>query len=299
MPTKIQWCGEVWNVVTGCTKVSAGCASCYAERDFHRPYPGRDFNDVRFHRDRLNLPLRWRKPRKVFTPSIGDLFHLKLPDEVIEEVWQVMVDADRHTFQVLTKRPGRMQEFVNRRYGLWGEPENIWLGVSVEDQENDWRIPILLQTPAAVRFVSCEPLLGPIQFGDGSFDWLAGWYTDYETGRDGEPEPVQAHMPNIDWVIVGGESGPNARPMHPDWVRSIRDQCRVTDVAFFFKQWGEWIPWIPMGGNPRNLPVEHVMQNGSEYYPGNYSSSLQSMIRVGKKAASRMLDGRTWDEFPE
>lgn len=303
MPTKIQWTDEVWNVVTGCTKVSAGCANCYAERDFHRPYPGRDFEDVQTHPERLELPLRWRKPRKVFTCSMGDLFHEKVPDYFIDAVFAVMGIRNVHTsrlntFQVLTKRHHRMQDYmetvdpvrlaelaVNMAEEKWGPVltdfssrwkeqngpvirgdfkkwplPNIWMGVSVEDQENDWRISVLLDTPAAKRFISFEPLLGP----------------------------VEVDLLGIDWVIVGGESGPNARPMNPDWVRSIRDQCQEASIPFFFKQWGEYAPCDYFPGLKKPGPV--ISLDGQ---PDGM------MTRVGKKAAGRMLDGRTWDEFPE
>lgn len=267
--TKIEWTDKTWNPVTGCTKVSQGCRFCYAERIAGRmwatQYPAnadgspRRFTDVRCHPDRLNQPNTWRDPAMVFVNSMSDLFHEDVPDEFIGRVWSKMLETPRHTFQVLTKRPERMRDIVTRlvdecrRKGL-REAENIWLGVSCEDQAAaDKRIPLLLQTPAHVRFVSAEPLLGPIDLNKRELI-CADWRKGVTIGT------------YLDWVIVGGESGPGARPMRADWARGIRDQCQAAGVAFFFKQWGE-----------HNV-------NG---------------VKVSKQTAGRLLDGRTWDEFPQ
>jgi protein gp37 len=218
--TGIAWTDTTWNPVTGCTKVSEGCRNCYASAIAGRFWGAREFTDVRTHADRLDAPLRWRKPRRVFVNSMSDLFHDAVPDEFIGRVFAVMGRAPQHTFQILTKRPERMQRFCdwNRRTG--NPPlRNVWLGVSCEDQETaDERVPLLLQVPAAVRFLSCEPLLGPIDLRL-------------------RMEPQVHHAPNqVDWVIVGGESGRGFRPMDLDWARSLREQCAAASVPFFFKQ---------------------------------------------------------------
>ena len=239
----IEWTDETWNPVTGCTKVSAGCKNCYAERLFPRPYPGRAFTDVQIHTERLKKPFHWRKPRRVFVNSMSDLFHEAVPDEFLDQVFAVMAITLTHTYQVLTKRPERMCAYCaddatlgrvlalmakwtagvpevestvkHRADGLSGfQLPNVWLGVSVEDQEAaDARIPLLLETPAAVRFLSCEPLLGRIDLRLDQYK-------------------------RLDWVIVGGESGPRARSMDLDWAHSLVEQCDNANVACFVKQLG-------------------------------------------------------------
>lgn len=269
----IEWTDATWNPVTGCAKVSSGCRNCYAERLFPRSYPGRAFTDVRLHENRITQPLRWRKPRRVFVNSMSDLFHEHVTDEFIAAVFAVMAARPRHTFQVLTKRPERMlnwtqwmgstktdgamtpQRKMSVAFGEsliagsmlptnplaaieaahWPLP-NVWLGVSCEHQQTaDARIPVLLRTPAAVRFVSAEPLLGPVdlrhlQSGDPPTE------IDALAETHGAPRPRGGTCDRLDWLIVGGESGPKARPMDPAWARSIRDQCRATGVPFFMKQ---------------------------------------------------------------
>jgi protein gp37 len=231
--SNIEWTDVTWSPVTGCTKVSAGCKHCYAERLFPRVYPGREFGDVRVHEDRIRAPLRWRKPRMVFVNSMSDLFHEDVSFHVIDDVFDVMARADRHTFQVLTKRPQRMIEWAdstNARHddilGGWDGRRpipNVWLGVSVEDQRTaDERIPLLLQVPAAVRFLSVEPMLGPVTLNP----WLLS-----EHGRR-----LIGAKPGTAWVIVGAESGPGARPCELGWIRSIVEQCRAAHVACFVKQ---------------------------------------------------------------
>ena len=234
--TAIEWTDATWNPVTGCTKISAGCDNCYAERfsERFRGVPGHPFEagfDLRLRPERLDQPLRWRKPRMIFVNSMSDLFHKRIPREFIESVCDTMERADWHIFQVLTKRSSLMRDFLASRYGGGGGPGHIWFGVSVEDGSRLSRVRHLEDAPAGARFLSIEPLIGRI----GALD-----------------------LGCIDWVIVGGESGPRARPMQPDWVREIRDQCGEQGVAFFFKQWG--------GPRP--------------------------------KAGGRELDGREWNEFP-
>lgn len=286
--TKIEWTDEVWNPVTGCTKVSQGCKHCYAERIAERFWGERKFTDVQCHEDRLNIPLHWRKPRRVFVNSMSDLFHPDVDFEFIKLVYRVMFLSMQHTFQILTKRPERMFEFTNWmiKDGIHMPISNVWLGVSCEDQAAaDERIPWLLKTPAAVRFVSYEPALGPVDFTALNFgtSWessaLDGWYVT----PDGRDEPDQHSDGNkLDWVIAGGESGPGARPAHPDWFRSVRDQCVEAGIPFFFKQWGEWIG---------------VFEREWERRPDIAKNGL--FERVGKKRAGRLLDGREWNEYPE
>lgn len=307
--SKIEWCDTTWNVVTGCTKVSEGCRNCYAETMASRFWGDRKFTDVRIHPERLKQPLDWKKPARVFVNSMSDLFHKDIPFEFIDEVFHIMRVADRHTFLILTKRPDIMLKFIDWqkkntvRFDWRSAHKNIWLGVSVENQKTaDERIPLLLQTPAAVRFVSCEPLLGEID--------LKGWI--YKNGMwvDGQKR--------IDWVIVGGESGKNARPMHPDWARSIRDQCVDAGVPFFFKQWGEWHPEFIEPGVCRVCgcsEFDPCEVKGGCYWVSNrlcstcknvpfvvFSDSKkdsgQVCFRVKKNIAGRLLDGREWNEFP-
>ena len=319
MASKIEWTDETWNPVTGCSKVSEGCRNCYAEGMAarfagqwgyeHKPWTAAHAeHNVRTHSDRLDIPLRWKKPRRVFVNSMSDLFHEEVPFEFIEEVFETMHNAHQHTFQVLTKRPARMLEFFEwyiirgldpAGERMWEPSPNIWIGVSVENQQAaDERIPLLLQTPAAVRFLSCEPLLGMVD--------------------------LSQHLPNnprlfserngykgtIDWVIAGGESGPNARPMHPDWVQSLRDQCEAARVPFFFKQWGEW--GDNTDGKYMKYEVEDYIFTASGEMlgagHGKYGGGVQGdwrerggawMSKVGKKLAGRELDGRTHDDFPD
>lgn len=251
--TKIEWTNATWNPTLGCSRVSPGCDNCYAVRvaarqmqEAHKGLTaGGDWTgEVRCMPERLEQPLRWRDSRMVFVDSMSDLFHPAVPQEFIERVFSVMDEAQRHTFQILTKRPQRMAGLLrsdNNTWPVWPLP-NVWLGVSVEDQRYaDLRISHLLATPAAVRFLSIEPLLSPVD--------ITPWI---ETGHD---------RGGIDWVIVGGESGPGARPMRPDWVRALRDQCDTAGVPFFFKQAGavlgrEWGCSDRSGGKIDEFPRE-------------------------------------------
>jgi len=230
--TSIEWTHATWNPVTGCTKISAGCKHCYAERfakRLQRMGSTRYQNGFRLtlHEDLIDAPKRWKKPLLIFVNSMSDLFHERVPDEFIERVFRTMNECEHHVFQVLTKRSGRLREFAPRVE--W--TPNIWMGVSVENEKVLFRVADLQAVPAQVRFLSCEPLLGSLP---------------------------NLPLEGIHWVIVGGESGPKARPMQVEWVREIRDQCARAGVAFFFKQWGG----------------------------------------VWKKRNGRMLDGRTYDEMP-
>ena len=230
--SSIEWTESTWNPVTGCTKVSPGCKHCYAERMALRLRAMGQPNYVNgfkltIHEHMLDLPLRWRKPRMIFVNSMSDLFHEDIPLEFIQEVFDVMHRASWHIFQVLTKRSGRLLE-LNQEID-W--PPNVWMGVSVENQDYVLRIEHLRRTGAYLKFLSLEPLLGPLPNLD---------------------------LHGIDWVIVGGESGPGARPIKEEWVIDIRDQCLAANIPFFFKQWG----------GPR------------------------------KKRVGRVLQGRIWDEMP-
>lgn len=300
----IQWTDATWNPSTGCTRVSAGCDNCYAFQlhdqrheawksgrwpeapaQYHRP-----FSEVQLIPERLTLPLRWTKPRRIFVDSMSDLFHADVPDHFVAAVFAVMAGAPQHTFQILTKRPRRMERLLNDRQFQTGVEElyrtapeleyagawprwplpNVWLGTSVENQEAAYRIDWLVKTPAAVRFLSCEPLLGPLDIGNWTgypatpsereimaeffeaFGPLPDTSMNAQIGRD--QDAVRQNL----WVIVGGESGPGHRAVDPEWVRGLRDHCVGLDIPFFFKQWG-----------------------------GRTA-----------KAGGRELDGRTWDEMP-
>ena len=277
--THIEWTDATWNPITGCSVVSAGCKHCYAMRlagtrlRHHHSRTGltRETSagpvwtgEVRFNAEWLYQPLRWRKPRRIFVCAHGDLFHESVPNEWIDQVFAVMARAPQHVFQVLTKRPRRMLKYIRGMNpdGLrirpasqarhpWPLP-NVWLGVSVENQAAaDERIPLLLQTPAAVRFLSAEPMLGSINLNAIR---SVGAVIDSTRG-------VWPVWHPLDWVIAGGESGPGARALHPEWVRALREQCVAVGLPFFFKQWG--------GRHPAE-----------------------------KRAFGRMLDGREWNEFP-
>jgi protein gp37 len=214
--TRIEWTDATWNPVTGCTKISRGCDNCYAERfaERFRGVAGHPFEpgfDLTIRPERLTQPLIWAKPRLIFVNSMSDLFHKEVPRNYIGKIFDIMEQADWHIYQVLTKRSTLLMKFLNERYRARRPPVHIWFGVSVEDAAAMSRIVHLRNANAAVRFLSVEPLVAPI----GKLD-----------------------LEGIDWVIVGGESGPRARPMDPRWVIDIRDQCISASVAFFFKQWG-------------------------------------------------------------
>lgn len=233
--------GKVWNPVTGCSKISEGCKHCYAEAIAKRFWKGRKFTDVQCHEDRLDQPLHWKKPQRIFVNSMSDLFHPDVPKSFIDRILEVMEACPQHTFMVLTKRPELMEDKLYRwdsdaspvRWLGGGDVlPNLWLGVSAENQEQaDKRIPILLETPAAIRWVSVEPMLGPVylrpypDFSDGGYGraWL---------GKAGNA----ADSPCIDWVVCGGESGPGYRPMEYPWAVSLQKQCEVAGIPFYGKQ---------------------------------------------------------------
>ncbi len=312
--TKIEWTDATWNPIVGCSVVSPGCTNCYAMRmagtrlKTTKPYSGLTQDtkagpvwngQVRFLEERLTRPLKWRKPRRVFVNSMGDLFHEDVPDDWIDRVFAVMALTPQHTYQVLTKRPRRMLEYISDSAvadRIWDAavrldcevhlPEshqgyqvllngagfelplsNVWLGTSVEDQARaDERVPDLLDTPAAVRFLSCEPLLGPVNLSRLGL-WLcqhwkskdalpkAPWCPDDPSKWWWKPQALRGpgqHM--LNWIICGGESGPKARDMDPAWARDIRDQCQAAGVAFFMKQMSRKAP-IPADLMVREFPA--------------------------------------------
>ncbi len=244
LQSEIEWTDATWNPVTGCTEVSPGCDHCYARTfaERWRGTPGHPYEqgfDLKLWPARLKYPLQWKKPRRIFANSMSDLFHKDVPDAFILQVFAVMAQAHWHTFQVLTKRPSRLARLVpliTQQLSEYTEspiwPDHIWLGVSVETIQYQWRVDQLRKVPAAVRFISAEPLLGS----------LSG-----------------LNLQDIDWLIAGGESGPGHRPCEAVWVTELRDVCQLGGVAFFFKQWGGRTP----------------------------------------KKGGRLLDNRTWDEYPE
>lgn len=247
----IEWTNQTWNVSTGCNKISQGCKFCYAEVLTKRlaamgqqKYKN-GFGQLTQHEDTLKEPYKWKKPTMVFVNSMSDLFHEKMPFDFIQKVFEVMNDCSQHTFQVLTKRADILAKYAP----FFNWTDNIWLGVSVENQEQvDKRIPYLLETPAKTKFLSCEPLLENIDFTLTELDrWAAYNYTNLLTGiltkpsglKIKSPRFLHNYNPKIDWVIVGGESGRGQiRPMKEEWVISIKEQCQTANVPFFFKQWG-------------------------------------------------------------
>lgn len=314
--------GATWNIITGCSVISAGCKHCYAMRlagTRMRQHPSRVgltqqttagpvWNGLlRFNEEWLNQPRSWRRPRMIFVCGHGDLFHEAVPDEWIDRVFTVMAISPQHIFIVLTKRAQRMRDYMIAAHtsfaaralswpgpSVWPLP-NVWLGVSVETQDAaDERIPLLLQTPAAVRWVSAEPLLGPVRLwklGALDFDEHSAGCEIYALSGTRAIPDCDWKSTKIDWVVCGGESGARARPMHPDWARSLRDQCAADRVPFFFKQWGEWLH----ESQSRSCSQFSVTDDRQVHeWPEGTAS-----YRVGKKSAGRLLDGVLHDAYPE
>lgn len=366
--------GATWNPVTGCWELSPGCDNCYAKRfaERFRGVPGHPFEhgfDLQVRPDRLTEPFHWRRPRLVFVNSMSDLFHKDIPDEYIANVFAVMAATPQHIYQLLTKRHGRMRSllsspefaaevfragrmggsgwssdrtFVADTAEQWAENNwplrNLWLGVSVENQRwADIRIPALLDTPAAVHWLSCEPLLGPVSISRW-LDQHGPWH--YMQGgvlcACGAPVDRNERCTGdqIDWVVVGGESGPGARPMHPQWARRLRDECTEYRTPYFFKQWGAWgpAPWVVRVCDPKvgwqgtseeltaakraaeaagathtyaawadqhdwfTIEAEHKPWSlERQELSGDNHAPIR---RWGKHRAGRELDGRTWDQYP-
>lgn len=367
--TGIEWTDATWNPIVGCSIVSPGCTNCYAmkmaarleamavadksrwteprsgeERLAHYLGTTRRVNgtavwtgEVSLAPDRImTQPLRWKRPRRIFVNSMGDLFHEDVPDEWIDRVFAVMACAPQHTFQVLTKRSARMRAWFELNddgddrlvkvaqaagrlmedgdtaldvtmTGPWPLP-NVWLGVSAErQQEADERIPDLLATPAAVRFVSAEPLLGEIDLADITWPKDRPSFPVTDDISEARTALRVVEGVRLDWVIAGGESGPDARPMHPDWARSLRDQCAAAGVPFFFKQWGEWeVLWDRDRDDPdwRTDYTLNLAEGRERRWlnldggRGFHGYRFVVMSRVGKRRAGRMLDGRTHDGMP-
>lgn len=351
--TKIEWADKTWNPLLGCERVSSGCDGCYAiqtatirannphpkvaaafaglteRRDGRLDWTGR----INLLPDRLNQPLNWKKPQRIFVNSQSDLFHKDVPDEYIARVFAVMGMASQHTFQILTKRHGRMRSLLNspafrvlvldqayllavgeipgvevpqrvaaeyhrRREAAqraevdsalpgWPLP-NVHLGVSVEDQKTaDLRIPALLDTPAAVRWLSMEPLIGPVDLSRFLHYRPIG-----ENFTEAPLPPSYAEacgLPSLRWIVVGGETGAKSRPMDLTWARTLRDQCTAAGIPFFFKQWGDHVP-------PSQMPEDTFMD--WDVANGTGAWDHDAPWRMGKKRAGRLLDERTWDEFP-
>jgi protein gp37 len=352
--TKIEWTDATWNPITGCSIVSPGCTNCYAmklagTRLKHHPSRAgltRDSKagpvwtgEVRFNREWLDQPLRWTKPRMIFVCAHGDLFAEGVEDAWLDQIFAVMALAKQHVFQVLTKRPERMRDYLqDMGDGLfghdgslqakWGQAavdvadspcaagamediawplKNVWFGVSVEDQKRaDERIPLLLATPAAVRWVSAEPLLGPVDFTRIPIDPdpLPNGQVICMDALAKNDFNAQMGWDTIDWIVAGGESGPDARPMHPDWARDLRDQCAAAGVAFHFKQWGEWTPGENVISQKGVVPVAHYLDDIWDYSKESLSRTdghiddEPDVYRVGKREAGRRLDGVEHDGFP-
>ena len=385
--TKIEWTNATWNPITGCSIVSPGCTNCYAmalagtrlqnhesRKGLTKQVNGKHVwtGEVRFNAQWLDQPLRWTKPRMIFVCAHGDLFAEGVPDEWLDQIFAVMALAPQHTFQVLTKRPERMREYLTaprwrpvldwgqderpsywvaeaasklvsrmpsrnvrvpthcKTFGQWADFErdlknetlwplpNVWFGVSVEDQRRaDERIPILLDTPAAIRWISAEPLLGPVdlkglrKFNPKGLPWidgLRGLVTrgDYLARSPNECSfntrvTIPGELPGLDWVVAGGESGPYANPMHPDWARALRDQCAAAGVPFLFKQWGEWAPrraaeQTDLVDARKSLILR--LDGGITSGLLAYGPDAWLMDKVGKRGAGRLLDGVEHNAFP-
>ncbi len=340
MGTNIGWTDETWSAIVGCTRASDGCRNCYSERFMARfsGIKGHKFEgiskftkdgprwsgEIRFAEEALREPLHWRKPRKVFVCSISDLFHEKVKQEWIDKIFAVMAMCPQHTFQVLTKRTECMRDYLRHQdvaqrisqeiEAVKRNPRpatvpghlqvkwplsNVWIGTSVENQKTaNERIPLLLETPAVIRWISAEPLLSPIDLNAMSRNGAS----DEITAEDDAMGPPLGGVGGIDWVIAGGESGPDARPMHPAWARNIRDQCVEAEVAFNFKQWGNWIEGHSIDGFfwYKDANGEEQNLSGDTWAKIHYWEYEKGMsFKVGKKVAGRRLDGKIWDEYPK
>lgn len=304
--TNIEYATKVWNPVTGCTPISAGCDNCWAQaylKRFKQP------TGIVLHPNRLEEPLKWRKPQTVFVVSQGDLFHDDVPFEFIAEIWDTIFNCQSdissnptHTFLVLTKRPKRMSEFarwMNDSQHRKTDYPNLWLGISVEDQSQEHRIETLLQIPASHYWLSYEPALGPLDVSPFVRGRVSRGAPDFV--GDG-PDDVGTHccLPGLDWIVCGGESGSGARPMHPDWARKVRDDMAAAGMLdkFMFKQWGEW---FPIGSDTTSRAGDRMLD-----YQGHYDrerdefnlGDCKTIRRVGKKKAGRLLDGVVHDGRP-
>jgi protein gp37 len=329
--TSIEWATRSWNPLRGCSKVSDGCKNCYAISQANRfsgegmPFEGLVHKKngslnwtgkITFAEKALMDPYKWKEKERIFVNSMSDVFHDNVPEEYIRRIFDIMADLPRHTFMILTKRPKRMLQLMQKfsqeamLYNDIFPLPNVWLGVSVENQLTaNERIPLLMQTPAAIRFLSCEPLLGPVDLtnldlGDqltGGYgkrrilwDALSGWESQFEQGILPEPgriPRVRISNPNnrIQWVIVGGERGHQSRPMHPHWVQSLLQQCLDSETAFMFKQYGDWTNPAASG-----IPIESIRK--ARHY--QFDDGI-SVWKIGRKRAGRNFYGESWDAYPD
>ena len=291
--TKIEWATASWNCFIGCSKVSPACDNCYAERWAHQ-YK-RDFNKVvRAHSTTFNSPKTWARPERIFVCSLSDFFHPDILRADRHAAIHVMRDAPQHTYMLLTKRPENIKPMLLGT--AWGDklPDNVWVGVTAENQEQaDKRIPVLLQVPARVRFVSCEPLLGPVDLSK----YLVPRGTSLIANMIHPEKSI--FIPALNWVIAGGESGAKARPSHPEWFRKLRDDCVAKSVAFMFKQWGEWsaleMPWAQEEISPLRKGQQWLNIDGGQ---GFHGAGVYRMDRTGKAVSGRYLDGREHNGMP-
>lgn len=312
--TSIEWTkrpgtiGEVWNPVTGCNKVDRGCKNCYAEimhkrlramgqKKYSEPF----LHGAVVHNEMVGTPFTWTKPRTVFVNSMSDLFHKDVPFNFTIGIFNVMTATPAHTYLILTKRPERAFEFWEwmeaATAGAWECPPNVWMGTSANDQESAGkRIPILLKLQCGIRFLSYEPATGPIDITNGALKNAYSVPTRYDDRGHGiewtDPGPA---FIGLDWVICGGESGPKADPMHPDWARKVRDDCKNAGVPFFFKQWGTYLPHCQIfNTDAPNVPAEAMRSFPSPHNP----NKTNIYYKLGKHAAGHSIDGVTIQEFP-
>lgn len=310
--TRIEWATDSWNPIVGCSKCSPACDHCYAEKMAVRlaamgqsrykvVIDGKNWNGrLHFDHTTLDSVMHWKKPRRIFVTSMGDAFHESVPFHWIDQIFDMVRNCPLHTFIILTKRADRMLNYlasleIDRFDVVY---PNVWCGVTIcNQQEANEKIPLLLQVPAAVRFVSIEPILGKIdlttiKWVDTSYKGRGQCVLHFDALHNNHPDSP-FNKQKLDWVICGGESGPGARPVQPDWVRSLRDQCKAHDVPFMFKQWGEFAPenailddGSPLHDSFRRNAVKHICDNGEYVY------------RVGKHRTTRTLDGVIHDEYP-
>lgn len=311
MSSKIEWTEQTWEITAGCTECSPGCRECYARRWIwrfaHNPIFGDKYKGlvkktngklqwtgrmVLFN-GHLEQPLKQKNPTTYFIDSRSDLFHPKVPFDFIDDIYEVIENCPQHIFIVLTKRVKRALEFYTIANKFHRIPKNIHFCATICNQDEANRIiPILLQIPQVVRGLSIEPMLGPIELNDTPAGMITGPCDECgETKSNPNCESCMG-IPSIDWVVVGGESGPKARPMRPDWVRSIRDQC--ANIPFFFKQWGKWASCSPQDPQCQVVRLDGTVGDNNIIEP--YSAPMKP---IGKKKAGRMLDGKIWSEYPK
>jgi protein gp37 len=292
--TKIEWTDETWNPIIGCRKISPGCQNCYAEKMAFRLGHGQlskneglslkysriiDCNSKTWNgrseiiEESMIRPMKWKKPKKIFVCSMGDLFHESVSFKWIDEVIKVIKQCPQHTFQILTKRPDRMLEYFKNYYQLIPRMiRNIWLGVTAENQEQaNFRIPILLEIPSIMHFISIEPMVASVNMNEIGFHKFKAWLSG-------------SYQYSIKWVICGGETGQNARPLHPDWVINLKNNCVENNIPFFFKSWGEYWPCVS-GRIYREKTIDFI--------------DGVSMAKVGKKLSGCMIEGKEYKQFPK